>query len=97
MRCLARTEAKGAIVELTSAEWKALAVLSEKMNGMEYKGGTLLLPMDFGDMDPALQAVAAWLDTSFTTQQLQDVVNSLKRSLVPPKLRERLDRQEADS
>ena len=87
MKKIGYTDGGGVIVSLTQSEWTALKALAERMNGKEYKSA-YIIPFDNGDMEPALQAVLAWLDTSFAVGQLQEVVDSLKNSLVPPKFAE---------
>ena len=97
MKQIGYTRDNGVIVELTEGEWRTLKMLNECMDGKEYKGANITYLVDGRNMAPAFQAIAAWIDTSISVGQLQDVVDSLKRSLVPPTLREKVQAWEGDS
>lgn len=91
MKRIGYAENNAVIVEMTEGEWRTVQELDRRMNGRKYNAATLRM-MDFGEMSPAFQAVAAWLDVSITAEQLQDVVDSLKATLG-----EKVQRWEADS
>ena len=80
MKRIGYIENNGVIVEMTESEWRTLHELDRRMNGRAYGGATVRI-VDFGEMSPAFQAVAAWLDASFTAGQLQGIVDSLKATL----------------
>jgi hypothetical protein len=91
MKRIGYADNNGVIVEMTEGEWRTLHELDRRINGRAYGGATVRI-VDFGEMSPAFQAVAAWLDASFTAGQLQDIVNALKVTLG-----EKVETWEADS